>query len=122
MHTFAFQAALAGRCVARIVPDHFWLFHDAVFAADSGFVPRNIHKLALAAGLSADRFSTCVRDSAISTLIEQGIAEAQALGLQATPSFVIGTASQDSVRGLVVQGALPEAVFARVIDSLLTKQ
>jgi protein-disulfide isomerase len=118
-HNSARIAAVAARCVADRVPHRFWEFHQAIFQADSGFLPSRLRKFAADAGLSSAAFSQCLVDSSYTMSVSRDLDDATQAGLQATPSFIIGTLQGDSVYGVVVQGALPDSIFSGIIDSLL---
>ncbi len=115
------QAAISARCVDKLAHDHFWHYHESAYLVDSGYTARKVHAMAIAEGIPEDRFKACLTDTTAAGLVNRDVSEATRLGLQATPSFVIGRSARDSINGVVVQGALPEAVFASVIDSLLSK-
>jgi len=62
-----------------------------------------------------------VTDGAALATVQRDVAEAQAIGLKATPAFFLGTRTVDGRLQLKDQlfGALPFDTFASVIDRLL---
>jgi predicted DsbA family dithiol-disulfide isomerase len=49
------------------------------------------------------------------------LAEGQAIGVSATPSFVLGRSGPDKVDGIRLVGAMPYSVFDGKIKELLAK-
>jgi len=112
--------ALYGRSVWNLYPDQYSAWRTAVFGAQDGEGNQgfgdaaSIDKLnATIAGIDATKITADVKAnrSAYQTAVNADKAEAQKVGIGATPSFVIGTQ--------VIQGAYPYPTFQAAIDSLL---
>ncbi len=112
--------ALYSRSVWKLYPDQYFAWRTAMYNAqdeegDKGFGnAATIDKLdATITGLDAAKIAADVK--ANTTVYEAAIdadkAEAQKIGVNATPSFVIGTQ--------LVQGAYPYANFKSAIDAAL---
>ena len=66
--------------------------------------------------------SACDQDFKTLTLIEANRSEAKLLGIQATPTFVIGpTLAEHRHRGTVIEGALPWPAFKKAVDQALER-
>ena len=112
--------ALYGRSVWKLYPEQYSAWRTAVFGAQDGEGNQgfgdasSIDKLnATIAGIDAVKVTADVKAnrSAYEAQINADKAEAQKVGINATPSFVIGTE--------VIQGAYPYPTFQAAIDALL---
>ena len=112
--------ALYGRAVWKLYPDKFLAWHEAMTAAqdqegDQGFGnAASIDKLdATISGIDAAKVAADVKANTTTyqAVIDADKAEARKAGVNATPSFVIGTQ--------LIQGAYPYATFKAAIDPLL---
>jgi protein-disulfide isomerase len=54
--------------------------------------------------------------------IQKDVADASALGVGGTPSFVIGKTAKDEIEGVRIDGAVPYAVFDSSIKDLLSSK
>lgn len=108
------------RAVWKLYPDKYLAWHEAMFNAqdeegDQGFGDAaSIDTLnATIAGIDAAKVAADVKAnaSAYRAALDADKAEAQKVGVNATPSFVIGTQ--------VIQGAYPYATFQAAIDAAL---
>ena len=107
------QTAIAARAAAE--QDLFWEFYDEIFAHtyDGGDYERD-DILALAAqvdGLDLAAFETALDDPALAQAVALEGQQSQQLGVQSTPTFVVGSQ--------VLSGAQPAEVFRQVIDEQL---
>jgi protein-disulfide isomerase len=111
------DAANAAYCAAD--QNHFWEYHDVLFANWTGenagdFTIAKLKLYADAAGLTQDTFYKCVDGKLHMDRVDQDVADAQAAGVRATPTFLIN--------GKLVEGAQPFSVFQQVIDAALQGQ
>ncbi len=113
-------AALYSRSVWKLYPSQYFIWRTAVYEAqdeeqDIGFGDAaSIDKLnATISGIDAAKIAADVKANtrAYQTAIDADKAEAQKVGIGATPSFVIGTQ--------VIQGAYPYPTFQAAIDDVL---
>lgn len=112
-------AVLYGQSVWKLYPNQYLAWREAMLTAQDeeggGFGDAaSIDKLnATIAGIDATRVAEDVKanTNAYTQKASETTAEAQKLGIQATPSFIIGNQ--------LVEGAYPFAQFQSVIDSLL---
>jgi predicted DsbA family dithiol-disulfide isomerase len=71
--------------------------------------------------LDVDKFRACVESDRYRGEIDRQLAEGQAIGVSATPSFVLGRSGTDKVDGIRLVGAMPYSVFDGKIKELLAK-
>lgn len=81
-------AAIAARCAAS--QGKFWPYHDLLFSKQLELGEIDLTKAAQALGLDGDKFSRCLEDKEVAKLVERDFLEGQALGVDLTPTFVIG--------------------------------
>lgn len=113
------DAGVYGRAIWKLYPDKYPIWRAAMYenqdAENGGFGDAtSIDKLnATIPGLDAAKIAVDVEENkaVYQAMIDSDKAEAQKVGINATPSFVIGTE--------VISGAYPFAKFQSVIDALL---
>ena len=116
-------AAEAARCAND--QGKFWAYHDYLYshqgAENSGaFSKTNLKKFAVALGLNAPQFNTCLDTDKYTALIQQETQTASAIGVNGTPAtFINGQLVTDSNGNSV--GAAPFSTFQAVIDDILNK-
>jgi protein-disulfide isomerase len=108
------RAGVAAYCAGD--QGNFAPFHDELYrnqgAEDSmTFTPARLKQMAVQLGLNAATFNTCYDSGPYSTKVRNGVAEARAMGVTATPTFFIG--------GRRVVGAQSYATFKVLIDAQL---
>ena len=111
MHEDAISAAIAAEAARN--QGRFWEFHDSLFANQDQLHPDDLRQYAVELGLDIDRFEADLLTVVADGKIEADMAEAEALGLSATPSFF--------VNGRFVAGAQPYEVFEELIDEELAR-
>lgn len=105
------RAAVAAAAAAQ--QDRYWEFHELLFADLDARSPEALAALAEQAGLDVDRFTADLTDPEVLAVVQGNMQEAQALGLQSTPSFVVA--------GTPVVGAQPTEVFVELIEAELAQ-
>lgn len=108
-HPHALKAAQATRCAGE--QDKFWQMKDALMSNSARLTPELITSLARDAALDMAKFQACVDGGKYLTEIRDGIAVANSIGINGTPSFVIGKVAGDYLEGILVVGAQPFASF-----------
>ncbi|WDH80068.1 thioredoxin domain-containing protein [Microbacterium esteraromaticum] len=112
----SFNAAVAARAAGQ--QGLFWEYHHAVYAFQGDSrkdLPREqLLELADEAGVpDLAAFETALDDPALQQAVAADAQEAQAIGVQSTPAFLIGQTP--------VMGAQPIDVFRQVIDGELAR-
>jgi protein-disulfide isomerase len=92
LHPTAAQGHMAAQCVGEQGADLYWQMHDTLFATQDQWnqLPDPGAYLAqVAQGLGADMaaYSACVASGRSKAVVDNGIAEADALGFNGTPTF-----------------------------------
>jgi len=78
-----------------------------------------IAAIGVKAGLDEKVLRACMSSDKFDAAINSDRAIAQSIGVQGTPTFVIGSSSGSSVEGLLLVGAQPFSAFESRIRSLL---
>ncbi len=112
MHQQARQAAEAALCAQA--QGKFWEMHDWLFAHHDQLAVDKLKAGAAGLGLDAEKFDTCMDSHQEAARIDADLAQAAAVGANATPTFF--------VNGRLVRGAQPfDAVAAIINDELARK-
>jgi protein-disulfide isomerase len=118
IHPQALPAALAASCAGQ--QKRFWPMHDALYANHGALSPELYHRLAHEFGLDEPKFRVCLADSSREQFVMRDTAEALRLGINGTPSFVLGRIEGDELSvAHLFRGAPGYEAFAQVIDKLL---
>lgn len=122
LHPAAVRAHEAGRCAAD--QGRFWEMHAGLFSPAGSHTPPLLEKRAAEVGLKLDEYRACVSSGRHTQAVRRSVSEGQRLGIQGTPSFLVGVRDPktDEVRVLqAISGAQPFEVFARAIEMTLKK-
>lgn len=125
LHPNAPAAHVAALCVADQGARLFWTMHDQLFQTQAewqSLPDPNAYFLQLAEGIGTDSaaYSACVESGEKTTIIDQSLAEARALGFSGTPSFLFARPASDETFQLI--GAQPYDQFAGLLDALIAGQ
>jgi len=115
-HRNAARAARAAHCAAD--QGRFWEMHAALLKGESLDL-QAIVEAAQTLGLDGPRLRACVESGQFDGAIRKSIAEANAAGVNSTPTFVIGPSRGGGVEGTRFAGSLPYADYAARIKALL---
>jgi protein-disulfide isomerase len=105
IHDGARPAHQAARCAAA--SGKFWPYHDRLFAAQPRFDRERLITYAVEVGLDSDTFARCLEEGRFAAAVERDVAEARALGIRQTPTFLIndrplvGAQSVETFRTLI---------------------
>jgi protein-disulfide isomerase len=116
-HGLAFKAAEAAHCGDQ--QGQYFPVFDKLFQASPRIDPGSLVKIAEGLGLNAASFKECLSSGAMEPKVRRGLAQSAALGIDGTPTFVIGRAEGGVVRGRMIVGAYPIQVFDDLIRSHL---
>ena len=105
------RAATAAAAAAQ--QGAYWEYHEALFADMSARSEDQLVELARDLDLDVEQFTDHLTDPNVLSLVHANMQEAQALGLQSTPSFIVG--------GTPVVGAQPTDVFVELIEQALAE-
>lgn len=110
-HQRAVPAALASHCANE--QGKFWEFHDSLFGNQAALADKDLKETAAKLKLDTAKFDKCFDEKKFQSTVDKSKSEAELLGIQATPSFV--------VNGALIQGAQPFEKFKQKIDRALGK-
>ena len=109
IHELARSAHEAARCAGA--EDRYWEYHDRLYAEQPRFERARLLQYAVELGLDGERFGRCLDERRFAAAVTSDIAQARALGIVSTPTFLIN--------GQVLVGAQPvEAFRAAVVEAL----
>ena len=93
IHPWALPAAIAGRCIFKQNPAAFWDYHDWIYEAQADVTADNLKSkvLEFVKGKEIDslQLERCMDSKATQPEIDKSIAEAKALGVNATPTLFV---------------------------------
>lgn len=118
-HQFANGAAIAATCGGE--QGRFWQMHDQLFTEPVKLSNLDLRAFAMRIGLDLARYDSCVAGTQAPKVVEADRAEAQALGLTSTPTFLFGRLEGDGQVRVsdVLTGAKPITTFRAILDKLL---
>jgi protein-disulfide isomerase len=108
-HDKARPAHEAARCAAEA--GKFWPYHDRLFDAQPAFDRDELIQYAVDLGIEKAAFARCLDERRFAAAVEADVAQARALGINGTPTFLIN--------GRSLVGAHPIEAFRSVIDDAL---
>ncbi len=117
IHASAAPAAEAAHCAGE--QGRFWEMHAALLSGPEDLGSGGIERRARTLGLDMAGFGECVARRKYAAVIGAHAHEADALGIDGTPGFVIGRARGGELAGVRVEGARPYEDFAGLLNALL---
>ena len=111
-HRQARLAAEAARCAA--VEGRYWAYRDRLFAEQARFSEDRLIAYAEELGLDRNGFTRCLTERRFARAVEADVAQARALGIRSTPTFLIN--------GRALVGAQPVSAFRALIEDLLGRK
>ena len=115
-HPNAMRAAVAARCAGE--EGQFWKMRDTLVANNTKLSEEDIAGYAKDLHLDAPKFHACLASNKYKAQIDKEGAEAAALNISGTPSFVIGRTTPEGVDGVTLVGAQPYAAFEARLKAL----
>jgi protein-disulfide isomerase len=126
LHPDAFKAHEAANCAGD--QGKYWEMHAKLFESppprDSLQLVPQLVSQAQAVGLDAGKFRACFDGGKYATPVRDNVARMQALGVDSTPTFLIGltpAAGQPMKVVKVVRGAVPYPQFKAALDGVLSQ-
>jgi protein-disulfide isomerase len=119
-HQQASKAAEAANCAGD--QGKFWEMHDRLYANQNALDEKNLPEHAKAVGLDLEKFQDCLSSGKHAQEIKKDIEDGQKVGIDGTPSFLLGFTEANGARVKAVKmivGAQPFTDFKEAIDSLL---
>ncbi len=102
----------------------FWEYHDLLFANHTGenvgdYSRRRLEAFAEALQLDMKAFRDCLNSGKYAQRVTQDGIDGRALGVKATPSFVINYTVNGETKTRLIEGAQPFSTFKTVLDDIL---
>ena len=119
MHPHAMKAAAAAHCAGE--QGQFWRMREVLMTNGANLAPDAILGYAKTAGLDAAAFGSCFSSAKYEPQIRASVSEGSAIGVQGTPSFVLGKSTPEGVTGAVLVGALAYASIEAEVKKLEAK-
>lgn len=116
-HNEAEPAAIAARCAGE--QGRFWAVFETLFTSNEPLSAASARKAVLDAGAAAPELDRCIASAAVRKAIDADAAEADRIGVNGTPGFVIAQRRGAKLEGTLLLGSQPTAAFAARIDALL---
>jgi protein-disulfide isomerase len=119
-HQFAPRAAAAAQCAADQA--RYWPMYEKLFSDQHALEEADLREAAKVVGLDQKEFDNCFANKA-DQRTKQDEAEAKRLGINATPTFLVGRIRPDgkTIRVLAkIHGAQPYAVFKTELQRAAT--
>ncbi|MDQ5857218.1 MAG: DsbA family protein [Acidobacteriota bacterium] len=121
IHKNAFKASEAAHCAGD--QGKYWEMHDRLFSNQQALEASKLTEHATAIGIDAKKFQACVDGGKYAAEIRKDIADAERLGVSATPTTLIAVSqpNDSNVKVVkVIRGAQSYAVFKAALDELLS--
>ncbi len=116
-HDAALPAALVARCAGQ--QGRFWPVFEALLGKPEAMTKDGPRQAAIAAGVATLQLEQCLRDPLVRHAIDADVEDAERIGIDGTPGFVIARRHGDKLEGTLLLGAQPASTFAARIDALL---
>jgi protein-disulfide isomerase len=120
IHKNAFKAGEASHCAGE--QGKYWEMHDRLFENQQALEASKLAEHATAIGVDAKKFQACLDGGKYAAEIRKDMAEADRLGVSATPTTLIAISEPNDPNVKVVKvirGAQSYAVFKAAFDELL---
>ena len=112
------RAHEAAHCAAE--QGRYFALQTVLFANFRDLAEERFPAMAREAGVALPAFEACLASGRHAEKVRTGVAQAGALGINGTPTFIIGRAGPDgSVTGPLVVGAHPTEVFVAGLEAAL---
>ena len=118
-HQNALKAAVAARCAGD--QNQFWTLRDLLVANANQLDQAAVMGYAGKLTMDQDAFKACMESNKYEPVVKANLQEAARIGLEGTPTFVIGKSTQEGVTGALIVGAQPYTVFEQELSKLLGK-
>ena len=110
---------------ARCTGDRYWAMHDQLFSHFGKYSDEELKKYATEVGTNPESFTKCLASTEFAKVVQSAMETGSNLGVDGTPTFMIGTIDPEdptklkTVRTLV--GAQPIESFQAALDSAIAE-
>jgi len=116
-HPMAAKAAQAALCAGE--QGKYWEMREVMFKNNTALKPDDLQKYAKDLGLDVEKFNACLDADRFQEQLKADAADAAAVGITGTPSFVLGKAGKETIEGDRIVGAKPFASLEADVKKLL---
>jgi protein-disulfide isomerase len=110
---------------ARCTGDHYWAMHDQLFSHFGKYSDEELTKYATEAGANPESFTKCLASTEFSKIVQSGMQTGSDLGVDGTPTFMIGTIDPEDPTKLktvrTIVGAQKIESFQAALDSAVAE-
>jgi protein-disulfide isomerase len=117
-HPNALGAAEAARCAGE--QGKFWEMRNVMISNSTDLSRDAIMKYAQALPVNMGKFRPCLEGETHKAEVMKDLADATALQISGTPTFVLGKTSKDIMSGMLIVGAQPYSAFDAAIQQMLS--
>lgn len=115
-HTHAKTSAIAARCAEA--QNKFWLYRDILFDNQAKLERNNLLDYAEKLDLDIKQFDRCLDNNSYAEAIDSDIKSAEAIGVNGTPTLILGKVDGKILRGVKISGALNYEIYKRRLEEL----
>lgn len=115
-HRDALRAAEAARCAGE--QHHFWEMREVLILNPNSLDMNHLVADATNLNIDSQAFRACIENDRYKESIQTDFEEATRVGVQGTPSFIVGYSTDDGVDGELIVGALPYSLFDLKLSKL----
>jgi protein-disulfide isomerase len=115
IHQHALKAAQAARCAGE--QNNYWQAREVLFSISPNLNREAIPKALENLPLDQEKLRSCLESGKFVDDIRQDSSDAESIGVQGTPGFILGT--KEGSEGVRISGAQPFAVFDRELKLML---
>lgn len=122
IHPQSFKAHEAAACAGD--QGKYWEMHTQLFNNQRALLPAQLEKYAANIGLDVTAYKSCMESAKHAAKVRQDFSFAEGLGIEGTPTFVIGRAGTGDSKMKAVKvlvGAQPFNAFKEAIDAVLNE-
>lgn len=115
-HTHAKTSAIAARCAEA--QNKFWLYRDILFENQAKLERNNLLDYAEKLDMDIKQFDRCLDNNSYAEAIDSDIKSAEAIGVNGTPTLILGKVDGKILRGVKISGALNYETYKRRLEEL----
>lgn len=115
IHQHALKATQAARCAGE--QNNYWEAREVLFSISPNLNREAMQKALQNLLLDQDKLLNCLESDRFVDDIRQDISDAESVGIQGTPGFILGT--KEGSEGVRISGAQPFAVFDKKLREVL---
>ncbi len=118
IHSSAKSAAIAANCAGQ--QHRYWGMKARLFEHQNTLGRELYERQATELKLDIQKYRTCLEDMTVAAAVERDVAFGNRAGVQATPTFLVGRISGNSIKDLkAVSGAMAFETFSELLDEMV---